>query len=78
VTAAAPGGEYMKIDGVVSKALGRKPGESLNDAARRVLAAKPGTPARTMNAVRVAMALINAPAGDPWAAMRLAASMVRP
>lgn len=69
--------EKFEAEDTVRTALGVLPGESVLDAARRALAAKPG-PLRSMKRTRVAMVIVNGQGHpDPWATMRQAARAVQ-
>jgi hypothetical protein len=68
--------DQFEVEDKVRGALRVRPGESILDAARRVLAAKPG-PARTVKRTQVAMIVVNgAGSADPWAILRQAARAV--
>ena len=68
--------EELRVEGLVRSALGALPGESILDAARRTLAAKPD-PTRSVKRLRVATVIANGTgAPDPWATLRRAARMV--
>lgn len=67
-----PMDEALAIDGVVSRALGKVPGkESIEDAAKRVMAAPHGN-----RAWRVAREVLHG-RGEPWSRLRRAAKIAR-
>lgn len=64
--------EALEIDDLLSRVLHRGPFDSLNDAARRIMASPQGDPAW-----RVASALLSRRTGDVWVRMRRAAKAAR-
>ena len=61
----------LEIDTIVCRAVGKRPGESIVAACRRIMAAPKGNPAW-----RVAREILSG-RGEPWSRMRRAAKIAR-